>query len=224
MRYRVDNVPWLWRPIWLAYSWVLALGALAVLYFLHLTCRVCVEGRENLGGRNCFIYSLWHEFWFLWFVAFMRSLRHHAWMQHPAAYMKPVHLALQLMGVRVLLGSGGEEGQKAAATLVGLLRQGWSTAISPDGPSGPVRVLKKGVLHIARESEVPIVPVRFQARPVMRLPSWDQKQVPLPFARIRVIFGEPITVSDENFEEAAQLLTQGMGADVGPPGGYSSSV
>lgn len=135
-------------------------------------------------------------------------------MQHPAAYMKPVHLALRLMGVRVLLGSGGEEGQKAAATLVRLLRQGWSTAISPDGPSGPAHVLKKGVLHIARESEVPVVPVRFQVRPAVRLRSWDRKPVPLPFARIRVVFGEPITVTEENFEEAAQLLAQGMSGAV----------
>jgi hypothetical protein len=210
MRYRVDNMPRLWRPIWLAYSWGLGMGGWALLHFLCLTWRIDIEGRENLGGGNCFIYSLWHQFWFLWCVTFVRSLRHHAWMQHPAAYMKPVHLTLQLMGVRVLLGSGGEEGRKAAATLVRLLRQGWSSAISPDGPSGPFHVLKKGVLHIARDSNVPVVPVRFQVTTVVHLWYGDRKLVPLPFAQIRVIFGEPVTVTEENFEEAAQMLVQGM--------------
>lgn len=169
-----------------------------------------IEGRENLGEHESFIYSLWHHLWFLWFVAFVRSHRRHAWMQHPAAYMKPVHILLRLMGVRVVLGSGGEEGRQAATTLVGLLKQGWSTAISPDGPSGPARVLKKGVLHIALESGVPVVPVRLDAKPALRLPSWDKKLVPLPFAGIIVVFGKPVTVTKENFAEAGGLLARRM--------------
>lgn len=210
MRYRVDDVPWLWRPIWLAYSWLVGSAWWAVLQLLHLTCRVGVEGREHLGAGESFVYSLWHQSWFLWFVTFVRSHRRHAWMQHPAAYMKPVHIVLHLMGVRVLLGSGGEEGRQAAATLVRLLRQGWSSVISPDGPSGPAQVLKKGVLHIALESGVPVVPVRFEARPCVRLRSWDRKLLPLPFARIRVVFGEPLTVTQDNFADAERLLAQRM--------------
>lgn len=210
MRFRVDDVPRLWRPLWLAYSWLVGSGLWVAAQLLHLTCRVGVEGRENLGGRDSFIYSLWHQSWFLWCVAFVRSHRWHAWMQHPAAYMKPIHISLQLMGVRVLLGSGGEEGRHAAAALVPLLRQGWSSVISPDGPSGPTRVLKKGVLHIALESGVPIVPVRCEARPCVRLRSWDRKLVPLPFARISVVFGQPLTVTEDTFADAGRLLAQRM--------------
>lgn len=210
MRYRVDDVPYLWRPLWLAYSWLVGSGLWALVQLLHLTCRVDVKGRENLGARDSFIYSLWHQSWFLWCVTFVRSHRRHAWMQHPAAYMKPVHIGLQLMGVRVLLGSGGEEGRHAATTLVRLLRQGWSSVISPDGPNGPTRVLKKGVLHIALESGVPVVPVRFEARPCVRLRSWDRKLVPLPFAQISVVFGEPLTVTHDNLADTGRRLAEWM--------------
>ena len=202
------------RSGWATRGWCSAWWA--VLQLLHLTCRVRVEGSEQLGGRESFIYSLWHQSWFLWFVTFVRWHRRHAWMQHPAAYMKPVHIVLKLMGVRVLLGSGGEEGREAAATLVRLLGQGWSTAISPDGPSGPAQVLKKGVLHIALESGVPVVPDRFEAKPAVRLRSWDRKLVPMPFARIRVVFGEPLTVTQDNFAEAGRLLAQRMSGANGP--------
>lgn len=208
MRYRVDDVSWFWRPIWLGYAWLLGLGSWLLLHLLNLTCRVQIEGRENLANRENFIYALWHEFWFLWCVCFVRSHRRHAWMQHPAAYMKPIHIVLQLMGVRVLLGSGGEEGRRAAGQLVELLREGWSTAISPDGPGGPVRILKKGVLHIALESQVPILPVRFTVTRSVRLHSWDRKAVPLPLARIAVVFGEPVIVSRVNFEIAGRLLAE----------------
>src|SRR4030042_4203012 len=100
MAYRVDNVPKFCRPIWLVCSWILGVGAWLLLNLLNATCRVEIESRCDLDDRENFIYSLWHEFWFLWFVAFVRSHRRHAWMQHPAAYMKPVHIALQLLGVR----------------------------------------------------------------------------------------------------------------------------
>lgn len=210
MTYRVDDVPKLWKPIWLAYSWVLGFGVWLLANLLNLTCRVQIESRSDLGDRENFIYSLWHEFWSLWFVAFVRSHHRHAWMQHTAAYMKPGHIVLQLMGVRVLLGSGGEEGREAAATLVKLLREGWSTAISPDGPSGPARILKKGVLHIALESQVPIVPVRLRARRAVRLRSWDRKPIPLPFTRISVVFGEPVIVTKRNLNEAGEVLAKRM--------------
>ncbi|MCI0698141.1 DUF374 domain-containing protein [candidate division KSB1 bacterium] len=209
-RYRVDNVPWFWRPIWLGYSWLAGFGCWAVFHLLHLTCRVRIEGRENLTGcENC-IYCFWHQVGFLLFVTLVRSHRRYAMMAHPAAYMKPVHIVLRLMGVRILLGSGGEEGRQAAATLAGLLKQGWSTAIAPDGPRGPGRVLKKGVLHIALESGVPVVPVRCEAKPVVRLRWWDRKLVPLPFARITVVFEQPLTVTETNFAEAAELLAKRM--------------
>jgi lysophospholipid acyltransferase (LPLAT)-like uncharacterized protein len=124
--------------------------------------------------------------------------------------MKPIHIGLKLMGIRVLLGSRGEEGRTAANDLVDLLRKGWSTVISPDGPHGPQGVLKKGVLHIALQSGVPILPVRFIAPRTFVLPSWDKKLLPLPLSKIMVVFGEPITVNESNFEEVVKLLEERM--------------
>ena len=216
MRYRVDNVPAPWRPFWLAWSWLVGLGLWILGNLLNLTLRVRIEGRPPSApiGDGPFIYSLWHQYWLLWFVTFARSHRQHAWMQHAAAYMKPVHVVLRLMGIRILLGSGGEDGRRAASELVGLLGEGWSTAVSPDGPSGPVGVLKKGVLHIALQSGVPVQPVRFEASRCVRLRSWDRKPVPLPFARITVVFDEPVVVTEENFDAAGEILTRRMGGDV----------
>lgn len=206
MRYRVDNVPMIWRPFWLVYSWAVAVLTWLVVLMLHATCKITVEGPVDPVSHGKAIYCLWHKFWFLWAVAFVRSHRRHAWMQHPAAYMKPVHVGLRLMGVRVLLGSRGEEGRKASEDLADLLREGWSTVISPDGPHGPQGVLKKGVLHIALESRVPIFPVRFIASRTFALPSWDKKLLPLPSSRITVVIEEPITVTQSSFGEAAELL------------------
>jgi lysophospholipid acyltransferase (LPLAT)-like uncharacterized protein len=210
VRYRVDNVPIVFRPFWLLYSWAVGLSIWTFLVILQATCEIRIQNQIDFYGERNFVYCLWHRFWFLWALAFMRLHRRHAWLQHPAAYMKPIHIGLKLMGIRVLLGSRGEEGRTAANDLVDLLRKGWSTVISPDGPHGPKGVLKKGVLHIALQSGVPILPVRFIAPRTFVLPSWDKKLLPLPLSKIMVVFGEPITVNESNFEEAVKLLEERM--------------
>jgi lysophospholipid acyltransferase (LPLAT)-like uncharacterized protein len=209
MAYRVDNVPALWRPFWLAYSWIVGVGFWCVWNLLIRTCRIRFEGEQHRIGRENYIYSLWHESWFLYFAAFARSHRRHVWLQHPDAYMKPVHVALRLAGIRLLLGSGGEEGREAARELVVCLRRGSSTTISPDGPRGPRRVLKKGVLHLSCDSGVSILPLRLSASRVIRA-GWDRKAIPLPWSRITVVYGPPITVAGDDFERAGRLLADSM--------------
>jgi lysophospholipid acyltransferase (LPLAT)-like uncharacterized protein len=209
MAYRVDNVPALWRPFWLAYSWIAGIGFWCAWNLLVLTCRIRFEGEQHRVGRENFIYSLWHESWFLYFAAFARSHRRHVWLQHPNAYMKPVHIGLRLAGIRILLGSGGEEGLEAARELVALLRRGSSTAISPDGPRGPCRVLKKGVLHLSRDSGVPILPLHVSVNRAIRI-GWDRKTIPLPWSRITVSYGSPITVTEDDFERASRMLADSM--------------
>ena len=210
LRYRVDDVPWFYRPFWLVWSWILALMFGALLTILHVTCRIRFEGSEKLSPGANYIYSFWHRGLGLWFIAFLRRQRGQAWLQHPAAYMKPIHLVLGWMGVRICLGSRGEEGQHAAAVLTELVKDGASTVITPDGPKGPPEVLRKGVLHIAAGSGVPIVPVRLSASPAIRLRTWDGKWLPLPFSRIVVTFASPITVTAANFDEAARELAREM--------------
>jgi len=180
------------------------------LVLLNATCRVRFHGTERLVEGGNYIYSFWHRFLGVWFVAALRRQRGHAWLQHPAAYMQPVHIVLHLMGVRTVLGSSGEEGRRAAATLTELVKNGASTSITPDGPRGPAHELKKGVLHIALGSGIPIVPVRMHTRPSLRLPTWDRKVFPLPFARIDITFETPIHVTAENFEEAGRRVAEGM--------------
>jgi lysophospholipid acyltransferase (LPLAT)-like uncharacterized protein len=63
----------------------------------------------------------------------------------------------------------------------------------------PLRYMKP--LHV-----MPILPVRFSISRYVVLPSWDKKQVPLPFSKITVEYSKPIKVKDEEFDEISSLL------------------
>lgn len=213
MHYRVDTIPWILKPFLLIYGYVLGILFFLAAALLHGLCRVRFEGLEPLGGRPNFIFCMWHDNIFPYFTTFLRHDRPHRWMNHPVWYMKPIHVAIGLIGVKgLILGSTGNDGQEAAARLVGFLKEGASTLMMPDGPSGPPKILKKGVLHMALQSGVPIVPLRIiTPRQIVLKRTWEGKRIPLPFSMIRVIYGEPISVTTDNFEDAAERLNAALG-------------
>ncbi len=103
-------------------------------------------------------------------------------------------------------GSSSRGGSAALRGLMRRLKEGTTVSVLVDGPRGPARVSKTGIISLSRLTETPIQPVAFSARPALRLGSWDQTLVPLPFARVVCAFGEPLapeTDPDERREQTA---------------------
>ena len=125
--------------------------------------------------------------------------------------MKPIHVLLSCIAIqKIIFGSSGHGGKDAADKLVSYLKEGYSTVINPDGPAGPEKVLKKGVLYVAQASGVPVVPLKINVGWALNLPTWDHKKIPLPFTTIEVIYEKPILVTEENLESAEKYITQHM--------------
>lgn len=95
--------------------------------------------------------------------------------------------------VRGSSSSGG--GASSLRALSRVLAGGESVIVVPDGPRGPREILKPGVVALARQSQVPIVPVTVGAAREWRLGSWDGFRVPKPFSRCLVRAGAPIGVA-----------------------------
>jgi lysophospholipid acyltransferase (LPLAT)-like uncharacterized protein len=180
------------------------------------TCRIEVIGAERLAARANHVVAYWHENVWSLFVFLLFSGRGQVWMQHPARIMKGVHLVLALMRVRIVLGSGGEEGRRAADEVAEAVRAGASTAVAPDGPGGPVRILKRGVLHIAAKSGVPVTPLAFRHGAAWRAPTWDRKWIAFPFSTITIEVGEAVAITPETMEDGEARVAEGL--DGGAPG------
>ncbi|MBU1171372.1 MAG: hypothetical protein KKD44_17605 [Proteobacteria bacterium] len=193
-RYRVDKVPIMIRPQFLLYGYGMGLLLFFYLLILRVTIKVKIVGREKLVKNSNHIFSVWHSFVPLGLTSAIPKIDRildrapQAWMQHPIWYMKPIHVLLQLMGVKkIILGSTGHSGRDAAELLIGYLRIGYSTVINPDGPNGPAFVLKKGILHLSLQSNVPIVPLRFSSSSYRELKTWDRKKFARLFSTIEII-------------------------------------
>jgi lysophospholipid acyltransferase (LPLAT)-like uncharacterized protein len=62
-------------------------------------------------------------------------------------------------------------------------REGCSIGIAADGPRGPARVSSTVPIVWARMTGCRVFTVAFAERRVMKLPTWDQQMLPLPFSR-----------------------------------------
>jgi lysophospholipid acyltransferase (LPLAT)-like uncharacterized protein len=94
--------------------------------------------------------------------------------------------------------------------LVHAFRTGYNLAVIPDGPRGPRHTAKPGVIRLAKATGAPLFPVSYAASRCVRLGSWDRLMIPLPFARVTVVVGEPILVErragEVELEEQRRVL------------------
>ncbi|NDW04276.1 DUF374 domain-containing protein [Jiella sp. 40Bstr34] len=113
---------------------------------------------------------------------------------------------VESFGISTVRGSGGREGVKAkraqrkggARALVALRRMlagGTGVCMIADIPKGTPREAGLGIVTLAKISGRPIVPAgAVTSRHHVLARAWDKTRIPLPFGRIAVVMGAPITV------------------------------
>lgn len=98
------------------------------------------------------------------------------------------------LGYRTVSGSSSRGGVRALLGAMRALHARVPVAFTPDGPRGPRREVKPGVVRAAQRAGARILPLHAVARPHWRLRSWDRMAIPRPFARIEVGYGEPFEI------------------------------
>ncbi|MGC9327953.1 MAG: lysophospholipid acyltransferase family protein, partial [Candidatus Hinthialibacter sp.] len=74
------------------------------------------------------------------------------------------------------------------------LQQGRSAVVTPDGPRGPRERVQPGIIHLAKMSGLPVIPISFSSSRNYRFQSWDRFMLPLPFGSIYLSIGDPVEV------------------------------
>ena len=87
-------------------------------------------------------------------------------------------------------------GSQALHGLIQKVGAGWVALIAADGPRGPRNEIHLGAAKAAQATGAPILPaVVVPTRRWIMTRAWDRFQIPKPFCRIDVHFGEPIEVA-----------------------------
>ena len=98
-------------------------------------------------------------------------------------------------GFKTVRGSSTRGGQKALKEMIRLLNSGLPAAITVDGPKGPPKEVKDGIVELAKLKSISIVPLRAIPQKFWFFKkSWDKFRIPYPFTKIIIEYGTPIFV------------------------------
>jgi lysophospholipid acyltransferase (LPLAT)-like uncharacterized protein len=141
------------------------------------------------GFRGRYVYAFWHEYILLPAALYGRA---------DIAILSSRHADGQLMagiagrlGFSVVHGSTTRGGVEAVR---GLLRADCNLALTPDGPRGPRRRVKPGVVYLASRLGLAVVPFGVGFDRPWRARSWDRFALPRPGGRAVIVTADPIDV------------------------------
>lgn len=173
------------------------------------TVRFEVKGWEHHTDAEPLVYCFWHNripiatyFW-----------RHRGIVVMSSQSFDSEYIArfIQRFGYGAAKGSSTRGARAGLIQMIRAVRAGRSAAFTVDGPRGPIYEAKPGAMLLAQKANAAILPFSISLDRCWRLPSWDQIEIPKPFARAVVVIGERIRVEDPDdpcLQRALEQLRQ----------------
>jgi hypothetical protein len=104
--------------------------------------------------------------------------------------------SVSYFGFDTIRGSSTRGGIKALKESFRKIDNGFSIAITPDGPKGPRHSVADGIVAIAQKKELKIVVFNYTASSFWQMKSWDRFIIPKPFSRLDFYASEPFLVTN----------------------------
>lgn len=170
------------------------------------------EMKELLQQKKPLVFAFWHgdEIAILAFRKFYRL----ATMSSTSKDGELMNSVLGKMNIETSRGSSTRGGARALVGLIKATRAGRIAAIPVDGPKGPIYKVKPGVFELAKHTGASaIVPAGLWcSKRILFKKSWNQTYLPLPFAKVRLHWGRPLTFLDVELESRDGALAERLEA------------
>jgi lysophospholipid acyltransferase (LPLAT)-like uncharacterized protein len=161
-----------------------------------LNCRTDSQGQVvepwDPAVREHFIYALWHDS----FLCVPRLRTHIANVTVLISQSRDGELLATMgryCGLRTVRGSSTRGGIEAGAKAIEAARRS-HLLVATDGPRGPRRRVKRGLVCLASWTGLRIVPLGVGFERAWHARSWDRLALPQPLSTITVVAGPVITV------------------------------
>lgn len=185
------------------------------LRFVKLTSRITILNQENYDKAKAmtkhgnYALAVWHEHYPSSVLTEMDT-----GLVTMASQSKDGTLAadtITKLGFTPTRGSSSRGGSQALSSMIELVsKSNLNAAITVDGPRGPRRIPKKGIMVVSHDCKIPILPIQcISSRRLCFHKSWDQTNLPKPFGHIYVNYGKPFIAEElnkENLEEYSQRI------------------
>jgi hypothetical protein len=185
------------------YKHVLPYIFFVILYLIGKTLRIQiinrdVESRLEKQGK-AIIYTFWHGR-MLYFPYLYRFSNKSTILTSPSEDGEIVARTAKIFGFSSIRGSSFKRGGPALLKMTRSIKEGKAVTMVADGSRGPLYKVQEGIINLAYLTGAPILPVVYGVKNKIQLKTWDRFIIPLPFSKIKVMYGDPVYV-DKKTEE-----------------------
>ena len=174
----------------------------------HLTGKKNIQKVRSLGSS--IIISTWHSNLLSVFYN-LRNLDVHALAgtHNDAELISQVALK---WGWKMIRGSSKEDGSKAYKEILKTLSKPSNILfITPDGPTGPAKQPKPGIIRAAQATQAAIIPTSVISTRHWGFTNWDTFYLEKPFGKIFINYSDPIFIDKNiNFKNAVLKFNKAM--------------
>lgn len=166
--------------------------------------------KDKAGGPA--IYAVWHNRLILAMPAYYGYARKHNTSSGMAAMVSAskdggfLAAILECFKVQPVRGSSSRRGPQALLELTTWAERGFDLAITPDGPRGPRYQVQEGVMSLAQVTGLPIIPSSYFLGWKIRVNSWDNFQIPLPFSSCEMNIAKPVYIPRDASDAEREAL------------------
>ena len=176
---------------------------------IYRTCRITIIGKEHedrfLREGKPSLFVSWHQ-GFMYFAYHFRN-RNGVVMVSQSKDGELGDRVVKVFGFQSARGSSTRGGKQALDVMIDMInRTQCSGGLVADGPKGPFGVAKIGIIRMAKETGLPLIPVMWWAKRKIIFNSWDKTVLPLPFTRIVFFYEPPIFVPPEATREQMENM------------------
>lgn len=197
---------------------LIAMTAVALVRLLFKTCRIEVATEvpgccpyEDTGERR-FLYCVWHDD--ILMTVFCGRPQRMAGLVSPHQDGSYLADAMGRVGITSVRGSSKRGASRAMRELLDRVRD-LHVAITPDGPRGPRRQMKSGIVFLASRSGRVIIPTAYACRRPWRIRgSWTDMQLPKPFTRVHARGGPAFVVPPDLERDELEVYAQRLQAEM----------
>lgn len=189
-----------------------------VLNLYTRTLRVQYEGTENIwnhlknGGKM--VVPSWHQRFFAGFFLPKIFKLSPCIMISKSRDGDFISKVVQRIGWIPARGSSSRGGREALRAMVQGVNENKIGGHIVDGPTGPPRIIKPGLISLAQSANAVICPAFVTYEKAWVAHSWDRFMIPKPFSRVLLRFGSIIPVpeitSNEQFETFRKQVEEYM--------------
>lgn len=183
----------------------------AMYIIMHMQELVTYVAEYNHPEKRPCVYAMWHENQCACYG--LRDKKNVNILISNSRDGQVIAYVMEKFGFNVCRGSSNRLGAVSGTLkMINQLKEGQDIAIMVDGPRGPLHKVKSGAIMVAREANVPIIPVHWYSDQLnfLNFPSWDNMTFPLGPCWLLNLYGDPIYTDGKTDDEIKEELTTSL--------------